>query len=51
MSRPREHDDKTKEIIRLLSLGWPERQICEKMGVGKGTIYRVKKDIINEDDR
>lgn len=43
MTRPREHDNKIEEILRLVSIGMPERQICKMMGVGKGTVYRCKK--------
>lgn len=41
--RPRLHDEKIPEIIRLINLHWSEREICEKMGVSKGTVNRIKK--------
>ena len=36
------HEDKIMEILRLIALGTPERQICKMLGVGKGTVHRAK---------
>lgn len=37
------HKDKIEEILRLVGLGMPERQICHMLGVGKGTVNRAKR--------
>ena len=43
MGRPREHDDKIGDIMRLVSLGYTERQIALELGLGKSSVNRLKK--------
>lgn len=43
MGRKPENNDKIPEILRLLSLGKTEREICHSLEVSKGTVYRAKK--------
>lgn len=45
MARPREHDDKVIEILRLLDLGWTVRQIAVAVGCGKSTVGNIKKGV------
>lgn len=49
MGRKSENCDKIPEILRLLSLGKTEREICHSLKVSKGTVYRAKNQKGNND--
>lgn len=42
MGRPRTNEDKVPMILKLLDEKVTERKICEKLGVSKGKVWRVK---------
>lgn len=44
IGRPREYEDQTAEILRLVAEGWSQRQVAEKLGVPKSTVGRIVKD-------
>lgn len=39
--RPRKHDDKAQEVLRLIYEGWSERQVAAMTGVSKSAVHRI----------